>query len=172
MRPARMLITFVFAAAVVVVPVTASGSGVSSRLSAGGPNAIFAAGYNKCKLASVAAMTKAAGKPYARAKFDGKSCTWSSADGNYVVLVDSHPTGYLDMMVLPPGKHGSEVVTAVRVAGASKAVIDTHSHALTGRYAKDLFASYPSGDVQVSMNYSTKLSDAAVLAVLRLVTSK
>ncbi len=171
MSPARVF-TCLFAAAIVLVPVTASASGVASRQEAGGPSAIFTSGYNKCKLASAAAMTKAAGKPLTAGKFDGKTCRWASADGNYGVLVDSHPTGYLEMMVQAPGKHGSDIVTAVRVAGSSKTWIVTHSHALTGSYNKDLFAQYPQGVVQVSMNYTTALSNAAVLGVLRLVTSK
>jgi hypothetical protein len=159
---ARLLIPILMFA-VVLVPLAARG--------ATGSGAIFKAGYNKCKLASVAAISKAAGERYAKGSFDGKTCTWSSADGAYVVLVDAHPPGYLELMVPSVGKHaGGEQVKAVTVAGASKALLDTHPYANTHRYQKDLFAEYPQGVVQVSLDYATKLPDSALVAVLQLVT--
>src|SRR5260221_3930025 len=77
------------------------------------PSSMFKSGYNKCKLASLVAISKTAGETFAKASFDGKTCTWSSKDGDYVVLVDTHPSGYL--LVVPAiGKHaGGEVVNAV-----------------------------------------------------------
>jgi hypothetical protein len=132
---------------------------------------MFKSGYNKCKLASLSAIRKAAGHTFASAKFDGKTCTWSSGDGSYVILVDTHPAGYLGLMVPSIGKHaGGEVVKAVRLPKASKAVMDIHPYANTHRYQKDLFATYPQGDVQVSMDYATRLPDSALVAVMRLVT--
>jgi hypothetical protein len=45
------------------------------------PSTLFKSGYGKCKLATVAAVGKAAGKTLAKGSFDGKVCTWSSSDG-------------------------------------------------------------------------------------------
>ena len=132
---------------------------------------MFKSGYNKCRLASLAAIKKATGQTYSNAHFDGKTCTWSSSDGNYVILVDTHPSGYLDLLVPSIGRHSDgEVVKRVVVSGASKAVLDTHPFKNTHRYQKDLVASYPQGDVQVSMDYSTSLPDSKLLTVMRLVT--
>jgi hypothetical protein len=168
---ARLRILFLSTAAAAAMPLTASAAPLSLSHPAGPPTTIFKSGYDKCKLASVAAISRAAGKPYSKGRFDGKTCTWSSADGNYVVLVDAHPSGYLELMVPSIGKHrGGEQVKAVSVPGASKALIDTHSYANTHRYQKDLFAAFPSGVVQVSLDYSTKLPDSALIAVMRLVT--
>jgi hypothetical protein len=133
---------------------------------------MFKSGYNKCKLASLAAISKAGGHTYTQAKFDGKTCTWSSADGNYVILVDTHPAGYIDLLVPSVGKHPSGEIV-IRVGGlpkAPQAVIDTHPYANTHRYQKDLFAAFAPGVVQVSMDNGTRLSDVTLVAVLRLVT--
>ena len=69
------------------------------------------------------------------------------------------------------GRHtNGDVAKPIGVPGASKAVLETFSHANTGRYAKDLLAVYPQGVVQVSVNYSTLLSDKTMVAVVRLLT--
>ena len=73
-----------------------AGAGVGTRSAAAPPSAMFKSGYNKCKLATPAALSKLTGRKFVKAKFDGKTCTWSSSDGKYVVLVDTHPAGYLD----------------------------------------------------------------------------
>ena len=57
----------------------------------------------------------------------------------------------------------------IAVPGASKALLDTHAYKNTRRYQKDLFAVYPQGIVQVSMDYSTALPDSRLIAVMRLV---
>jgi hypothetical protein len=143
----------------------------STSTAAGPPSSLFRSGYNKCRAASLAAINRAAGQAYVTGEFDGKSCTWSSSDGNHVIVFDTHPSGYLDLLVPAPGRHaGGEVVKRVVVSGASKAVLDTHPYANTHRYQKDLFASYPQGDVQVSMDYSTSLPDSKLVAVMRLLT--
>ena len=172
MTIAQLRRVFLSAGVAAAMPLTASAAPLVASRPAGPPTTIFRSGYDKCKLASVAAISKAAGKPYSKGSFDGKTCTWSSADGNYVVLVDAHPSGYLELMVPSIGKHaGGEQVTAVRVPGASRALIDTHPYASTHRYQKDLFAVFPQGVVQVSLDYSTKLQNSALIAVMRLVTS-
>jgi hypothetical protein len=144
----------------------------SDPAASGPPASMFKTGYDKCKLASVSAMSKAAGHTYAHAKFDGKTCTWSSADGSYVVLVDTHPAGYIDLMVPSLGKHpsGERVIRVAGLPKVSKAVLDTHSYANTHRYQKDLFAAYAPGVVQLSMDNATPLPDATLVAVIRLVT--
>jgi hypothetical protein len=158
------------AAVILAASVGAATAGRSTSVASGPPTLMFKAGYNKCKLASLTAIGKAAGHSFAEAKFDGKTCTWSSTDGNYVILLDTHPAGYL-LIVPSIGKHASgEVVKSVSVPKASKAVLDTHPYANTRRYQKDLFAEYPQGVVQVSMDYSTRLPDSALVAVTRLVT--
>ena len=131
---------------------------------------MFRSGYNKCKLATPAALSKTTAKKFVAAKFDGKTCTWSSGDGKFV-LVDTHPGGYLDFMGPTIGKQpNGDVTKAIRVPGASKALLETFSHANTPRYAKDLLAVYPQGVVQVSVNYATPLPDKTVIAITRLVT--
>ena len=162
--PSYVILTFL-AAALVLLPAAAS------TAAAAPPAALFKSGYNKCKVASLAAVNKTTGKKFAKAKFDGKTCTWSSSDGNYVILVDTHPAaGYLEAFVPPVGKSANDVVKRVAVPGASKALLDTHSFKNTRRYQKDLFAVYPQGIVQVSMDYSTALPDSRLIAVMRLVT--
>lgn len=164
--PPHVVITFLAATLVVSAPAAASNSTAAAP-----PAAMFKHGYNKCKLASLAALSKTTGKKFAQAKFDGKTCTWSSGDGNYVILLDTHPTaGYLEYFVPSVGRHANEVVKRVTVPGASKALLDTHSFKNTHRYQKDLFAVYAQGIVQVSMDYSTALPDSALIAVMRLVT--
>jgi hypothetical protein len=153
------LVVFVFA-----------GAGVAALVRSP-PSAMFKSGYNKCKLSTVAALSKTAGKKLVKATFDGKTCTWSSSDGNATILVDTHPAGYLEFLGPALGKHANgDVVKAITVPGASKAVLETFSHANTGRYAKDILAVYPQGVVQVSVNYSTALSARTVIAVTRLLT--
>jgi hypothetical protein len=159
-----------FAVAVALSLTAALGAG-ATRSVAAPPSAMFKSGYNKCKLATPAALSKTTAKKFVKAKFDGKTCTWSSSDGNYVVLVDTHPAGYLEFLGPTIGKSANgDVTKLIRVPGASKAVLETFSHANTHRYAKDLFAVYPQGVVQVSINYSTALPDKTVVAVTRLVT--
>jgi hypothetical protein len=167
MRVVPYTILVVIAAALVLS--ASVGAAPRTATATAPPSAMFKSGYNKCKLASLAAINKTTGKKFAKGTFDGKTCTWSNSDGNYVILVDTHPAEYL--LVVPPiGKHPGEVVKRATVPGASKAVLDTHSYANTHRYQKDLFAVYAQGVVQVSMDYSTALPDAALVAVMRLVT--
>jgi hypothetical protein len=143
----------------------------AARTAALPPDAAFKAGYNKCKLATPAALSQTAGKQFATARFDGKTCTWSSSDGNYVVLVDTHPAGYIELLGPSLGKHpNGDTARLVSLPGATKAVLETFSHKNTGRYAKDLLAAYPQGVVQVSLNFSTALSDKTTIAVARLLT--
>lgn len=164
----RVILSFV--AAVLVLALTAAAA-VGASNAAAPPDAMFKSGYNKCKLASLATVNKTTGKKFAKAKFDGKTCTWSSSDGAYGILVDTHPTaGYLEYFVPSVGKHAAEVVKRVSVPGASKALLDTHSFKNTHRYQKDLFAVYPQGIVQVSMDYATALPDSMLIAVMRLMT--
>ena len=162
---------FLVAAVVLAASVGPAAAARSNSAASGPPTLMFKTGYNKCKLASLPAIRKAAGRTFAKAKFDGKTCTWSSIDGNYVILLDTHPAGYLDLMVPSIGKHANgEVVKPVGVPRASKAVLDLHPYKNTHRYQKDLFAAYPQGVVQVSMDYATPLPDSALVAVMRLVT--
>ena len=171
-RPERVRSALVRALAGALAAVSLALIGVAGVAAAPPPpGAIFKSGYNKCKVASLTSINKTTGKKFAKAKFDGKTCTWSSSDGNYVILLDTHPTaGYLESFVPPVGKHANEVVKRVTVPGASKALLDTHSFKNTRRYQKDLFAVYPQGIVQVSMDYATALPDSRLIAVMRLVT--
>lgn len=134
----------------------------------GGPSPLFRHGYNLCKAASLAAINKAAGRSFSPGSFDGSACTWASSDGNYVIMLSTHPAAYAVTLRLL-GKRGDKV-SSVKVPGASRAVLDALPFAKTGRYAKDLFAVYPQGVVQVSMNYKTRLADSKVIAIMRLVT--
>lgn len=164
--------TFVIAAVILAASVGAAAAARSDSVASGPPASMFKTGYNKCKLASLTAMSKAAGRIYAKTTFDGKTCTWSSADGNYVILLDTHPAAYvavLRLVLSDSGKRGDKA-SSVSVPGASKAVLDVFPYAKTRRYAKDLFAVYPQGVVQVSMNSLTSLPTARLIAVMRLVT--
>jgi azurin len=108
----------------------------------------------------------------AKARFDGKTCTWSSADGGSVIVLDTHPAVYMDYLAPKVGKDANGNVTKrIAVPGTKKALVETHSFALTHRHQKDLLALYAAGVVQVSMDYTGALSDARVIAVLRLFTS-
>jgi len=155
---ATLAVVAVFA---VVVPVAGSAP----------PAGLFKSGYDKCKVAGLAAVAKAAGVKLAKGKFSGKQCSWSTADGRASIVFDTHPTGYMEYLVPKPGKEANgDVTRKISVPGATKALLDTHSFALTGRHVKDLFAQYAPGVVQVSLNYAGPLSDARCVAVLRLLT--
>ena len=94
-----------------------------------------------------------------------------SSDGAYVILLDTHPAGYIDFLVPSIGRHSDgEVVKPVSLPGASKAVLDTHPYANTHRYQKDLFAEYSQGVVQVSMDYSSALPDSELRALVGFVS--
>lgn len=129
---------------------------------------MFKSGYDLCKRASTADLSKAGGEPFSPGSFDGSTCTWSTSDGDYVVMLSTHPAAYAATFSLL-GRHGDKV-SSVKVPGASKAVLDTFPFAKTHRYAKDLFAVYRRGVVQVSMNYKTPLATSKLIAVMKLVT--
>ena len=167
----KPVITLMAIAAVTILAAPTVEAAAKAALAPTPPSAMFKSGFNKCKLATLAAINTTTGKKFAKAKFDGKSCTWSSSDGNYVILLDTHPTGYLEFLGPPIGKSANgDVTTRITVRGASKAVLDTHSFANTHRYQKDLFAVYPQGVVQVSVDYSTTLPNSTIVAVERLLT--
>jgi hypothetical protein len=156
-----------FLATVVGVGVWVSTAGAA----ASPPDAMFRSGYDKCKLVTIGALGKTAGKKLAKARFDGKICTWSSGDGSVTILVDTHPAGYLELLGPSLGRHANgDVAKLIVVPGASKAVLETFSHANTGRYAKDILAVYPQGVVQVSLNYATAVTDKTAIALVRLLT--
>ena len=157
-------------ATAVALSLSAAGAGAAT-LATTPTSVMFKSGYNKCKLTTLAALNRATARKFASARFDGKTCTWSSSDGNYTVLVDTHPAGYVELLGPKIGRHtNGDVAKLIGVPGASRAVLETFSHANTGRYAKDLLAVYPQGVVQVSVNYSTLLSDKTMVAVVRLLT--
>lgn len=135
------------------------------------PPALFKSGVNKCKATTLTALSKTTGVTFTKAKFDGKTCTWSNADGSDTILFDTHPAGYLEYMVPKVGKKANgDVTRRAAVPRAAKALLTTHSFAATKRYNKDLFAEYTPGVVQVSMSYADALADARVVAVMRLLT--
>lgn len=167
----KPVITVIAIAAVTALAASTVGAAVKAPVAPMPPSAMFKSGYNKCKLATLAALNKTTGKKLVKAKFDGKTCTWSSSDGNYVILVDTHPAGYLEFLGPTLGKSpNGDVAARVTVPGASKAVLRTHAYANTHRCQKDLFAVYPQGVVQVSMDYPTALPTRTIVAVERLLT--
>ncbi len=93
-----------------------------------------------------------------KCKFDGKSTTWSSPNGEHVVLFDTHPRGYLEYFV-PLGKHadGAKTAELARTAYTLKARLETYPFAKTHRYAEDLFMEFPEGVVQLSLNSNTPI---------------
>jgi hypothetical protein len=133
--------------------------------------ALFKSGYDKCKITTLSALSKTTGVKFTKAKFYGKQCIWSNADGSDTIVFDTHPAGYLEYMVPKPGREANgDATRRVAVPGASKALLETHSFAATKRHNKDLFAAYAPGVVQVSMSYVDSLPDARVIAVMRLLT--
>jgi hypothetical protein len=173
--PALVIAAVTLAASLGTATAARSDSGAK-----GPPASMFKSDYNKCKLASLAAISKAGREHYTQAKFDGKTCTWSSADGNYVIVVDTHPAGYIDLMVPSVGAHpNGEFVSRFALPSSSRTVIDDHPYANTHRYQADLFATYALGIVQVSIDNATPLPggqgfpanlDPALFAVIRLLT--
>ena|SRR5438034_956431 len=135
------------------------------------PNAMFVHGYNLCKVTTLAALSKTTGKKFTVAHNHKSFCDFASADDNYVLQVDVHPLGYTEYGAYPIGKRPSgDVNSRISVPGASKAILVTHSHALTGRYAKDVLAVFPQGVVSVSLIFNTPLSTSTAIAITRLVT--
>ena len=169
MRRASDLIPALLTAALALAaPVGAVAAPRATSRAVAPPSTLFRSGYNLCKAASVAAIGKAGGRSFSAGTFDGSACTWASTDGNYVVMLSTHPAAYTAVLGLL-GRHGDKA-SPVKVPGASKAVLDVHPFAKTRRYAKDLFAVYPQGVVQVSMDYTTRLPASRLIAVMRLVT--
>ena len=156
------------AAVALALPLGAVAATRAPSHAAGPPAKMFKSGYNLCKRASAAEIGQAGGQEFSPGTFDGSVCTWSSSDGDYVVMLSTHPPAYAATLSLL-GRHGDKV-SSVRVPGASKAVLDVFPFAKTHRYAKDLFAVYRHGVVQVSMNYKTHLATSRLIAVMKLVT--
>jgi hypothetical protein len=116
-------------------------------------------------LAYLAEMSKAAGKTIGSCRLSGNTTSWYSTDGNWEIDLFAQSLAG----VPPVGKHANGFVKRVSVPG-SKAVLDTWSHGV-GRYEKHLFAVYPRGVVGLDLvSYSTAVPDAALIAVMKLVT--
>lgn len=148
----RTVLTHAIRLGAAIVVAAVAGAGTATAATPRPPDAMFVNGYNKCKLTTLAALSKATGKVFTKAKFSGKWCQWTSADAHYVIQVDTHPLGYTEYGAYPIGKRpGGDVNSLINVPRASKAMLVTHSHALTGRYAKDVLAVYPQGVVSVSL---------------------
>ena len=157
--------TFVATALILVAPVAAAASAASAA--SGPPSALFKKpAVNLCRLASLAEISKATGKTIGSCRLSGNTTSWYSSDGNWEIDLFAQALSG----VPPIGKHVNGYVKRVSVARASKAVLDTWSHGV-GRYEKHLFAVYPKGVVGLDMvSYSTAIPDAALIAVVRLVT--
>lgn len=157
------------AAAAVALGVTV-GTGAAAT-GASPPSAMFVHGYNLCKVTTLTALRKTTGKKFTKANNHKSFCDFASGDDAYVIMVDVHPLGYTEYGAYPIGKQSNgDVNSRISVPGASKAILVTHSHALTGRYAKDVLAVYPQGVVSVSLVYQTPLPTSTAVAVTRLVT--
>lgn len=162
-------ISAVIAAAVAALGLTAGAGAAATGTSP--PSAMFVHGYNLCKVTSLAALNKATGRKFTKATNHKSFCNWASVNDDDVLQLDVHPLGYTEYGAYPVGKRpNGDVNSLISVAGASKAVLVTHSHALTGRYAKDILAVYPQGVVSVALVSSTPLSTKSMVAATRLVT--
>ena len=158
--------TFAATVLILAAPVGTAAAAISTSAASGPPSALFKKpAVELCKLASLAEMSKAAGKTIGSCRLSGNTTSWYSSDGNWEIdLFAQTPSG-----VPPLGKHANGNVKRVSVPG-SKAVLDTWSHGVA-RYEKHLFATYPRGVVGLDMvSYSTAIPDAALIAVIRLVT--
>jgi len=166
----KCLLLSTVAAAAAAFALTVAGPG-AARAAASPPDAMFVHGYNLCKVTTLTALNKTTGKKFTKATNYKSFCIWSSGDGNYALQVDVHPLGYTEYGAYPIGKRPSgDVNSMISVPGASKAILVTHSHALTGRYARDVLGVYPQGVVSVSLIYATPLPTSTAVAVTRLVT--
>jgi hypothetical protein len=141
---------------------------------AGAPSpALFKDGYDLCKAAPLSAVRAAGAQPYKRGLFANKSCTWVRPDLKAGVTLSTHPPAagamLMEQFLQMNGKSGF-VARRVHVPGASRAVLVTMPRSLSTTPAKDLFAAYPRGVVQVNMTAPGTLPARRLLAVLHAVT--
>lgn len=143
----------------------------ASALAAGPPKALFRDGYNLCRAATLKEIRTAGAQPYKPGLFANKSCLWERADLKAGVTLSTHPRAAgltLMRQFLSQNGKGGFVAKRIRVRGATSAIVVTLPHSLSTEVAKDLFAAYPRGVVQVNMS-APALSSARLLAVLDVV---
>ena len=138
------------------------------------PKALFRDGYNLCRAASLKEVRAAGKQPYKRGLFVDKSCLWERADLKAGITLATHPRAAgSTLMRQLLARNGQDGFVAKRVAvpGATGAIVVTPPHSMSTGLAKDLFASYRSGVVQVNMSEPKTLPNARLIAVLEVVTS-
>jgi hypothetical protein len=147
----------------------------ATAVAAGPPAVLFKTGYNLCRAAPLAAIRAAGGQTYKRGFFANKSCLWERPDLQAGVLLSAHPRGpgvvLMRQMLEQSGTNGLRA-RRIRIAGAQNGVVVVLPRSLSQTVAKDLFAAYPQGVVQLNMTAPGEVRDSRLLAVLRVVNRR
>jgi hypothetical protein len=163
-------VALVVAAAIAASAVAAVGAARAAR--AEPPSALFRNGYNLCRSSSLSAIRKAGGQPYKRGLFANWACTWLTDDLQAGILLSTHPSSFgASLMRGFLAQNGTQGLKArrIRVPGASTAVLVTLRASAPDQVAKDLFAAYKRGVIQINMTAPRSLPEARLLAVLKVV---
>lgn len=170
-RPARQL-AFTLVAAAIASAATAVPVIASPTRDEGPPSILFRQGYNLCHAASLTAIRKAGGQRYKPGLFVNGSCNWERSDLKAGIVLSTHtPSVGATLMhdfLAQNGKNGLEA-KAIRVPGASKAVLVTLPPSASQGTAEDLFAAYARGVIQVDMTAPLTLPDTRPIAIVNLV---
>jgi hypothetical protein len=172
-QPVRLPLAALVAAVVLGVALTSS-VGVAAPTSAAGgpPNALFAKGYNLCRVAPLSAIRKAGGQAYRPGLFVNRVCNWERGDLLAGITLSTHPSqvgaALMRNFLAQNGEGGLEART-VKVPGASKAVLVTLPRTPPGQVSKNLFAAFKPGAIQINMTAPRSLPDSRLIAVMRLV---
>jgi hypothetical protein len=173
-RPPRL--TFIVLATVIAgsaVAVSGTAAARSTSHSAAPPRALFRTGYDLCRAASLAAIRRAGGQPYKAGVFDGHLCNWERHDLKAGITLSTHPASVGAALMRGFLAHnGTKGIKAkrVKVPGASKAVLVTfRTQPKLRQVARDLFAIYADGTIQVNMTAPGLLPVSRLVAVMKLI---
>ena len=139
---------------------------------AAGPRGVlFTKGYNLCHAASLAAVRTAAGQPYRAGIFANGVCTWGRADLQAGATLSTHPpaagASLMKSFLDQNGRNGIKA-RRISVPGASKAVLVTMP-SQPGHTARDLFAAYRQGTIQVNLTAPGSVAQSRLVALMQLV---
>jgi len=156
----RQRFSFRFATGLVLA---ASALALSATVTAaaGPPPSLFKSGANLCNAASLPALGKAAGGRYAGcSRNPGSIFYWMKVGGGGLAL-------YVRAGAKTTGPNDPRAVSSksLSMPGASSAVLTTYKDK-----TKRLYALYPQGIVGITAIVDTTLSDAEMVAVMRLIT--
>lgn len=135
---------------------------------AGPPSRVFGEGYDLCRVAPLRAVREAGGERYRAGIFAAGICTWERRDLKAGITLSTHPprVGRELMRMFVARKAG---VRRIAVQGAARALLVSTAGGSHGEVSKTIFAAYARGTVQIGMTAPHALTDARLIAVLRLV---